>query len=110
MLKKNKRTFPVEIRSNQIEVNGKIGRLVLATDITDHARYIQNIENQNKKLRHIAWIQSHKVRAPLARVMSLSDLLSRDHDESDKAAILKYLMLSADELNTIITMIIKQAE
>jgi len=109
-LKKSKKAFPVEIRSNPIEVNGKIGRLVLATDITERTRYVNNIEEQNKRLKHIAWIQSHKVRAPLARVMSLSDLLSRKVSESDKEDILKYLIISTEELNEIITTIIKQAE
>jgi PAS domain S-box-containing protein len=109
-MKKNNQTFPVEIRSNPIEINGKVGRLVLATDITDRVRYISDIEDQNKRLKHIAWIQSHKVRAPLARVMSLSDLLSRQLPPADKEDILKYLIISTEELNEIVTTIIKQAE
>lgn len=109
-LKKNKDVFPVEVRSNPIEINGKTGRLVLATDITERSKYIKNIENQNKKLRDIAWIQSHKVRAPLARVMSLTDLLSRSQDAPDKDDIMKYLMISADELNEVICSVVKQAE
>lgn len=109
-VKKNSKVFPVEVRSNIIEVNGKLGRLVLATDITERTRYVNNIEEQNKRLKHIAWIQSHKVRAPLARVMSLSDLLSRQISETDKEDILKYLVISTQELNEIVTSIIKQAE
>lgn len=109
-VKKNKRAFPVEIRSNPIEVNGKVGRLVLATDITERTRYVNDIEEQNKRLKHIAWIQSHKVRAPLARVMSLTDLLSRELTEADKEDILRYLIISTNELNEIVTTIIKQAE
>jgi PAS domain S-box-containing protein len=109
-LKKNKRTFHVEVRSNPIEVNGRTGLLVLATDITDRVKYIQSIENQNNRLKHIAWIQSHKVRAPLARVMSLSGLMTSLKNEDEKEEILNYLKVSADELNEIITGIIKQAE
>jgi len=109
-VKQNNQAFPVEIRSNPIEINGKVGRLVLATDITERTRYVNDIEEQNKRLKHIAWIQSHKVRAPLARVMSLSDLLSRQLPASDKEDILKYLIISTEELNEIVTTIIKQAE
>lgn len=109
-MKKKGRIFPVEIRSNPIEVNGKVGRLVLATDITERTRYVNDIEEQNKRLKHIAWIQSHKVRAPLARVMSLTDLLSRQLSESERDDIVKYLIISADELNEIVISIIKQAE
>jgi len=109
-LKKNKKVFPVEIRSNPIQINGKTARLVLATDITDRTNYIRNIEEQNKRLHDIAWIQSHKVRAPLARVISLVDLLSRPAANLEQGEILKYLSISADELNQIVTSVIKQAE
>jgi len=109
-LKKNKKVFPVEIRSNPIQINGKTARLVLATDITDRTNYIRNIEEQNKRLHDIAWIQSHKVRAPLARVISLVDLLSRPAANLEQEEILQYLSVSADELNQIVTSIIKQAE
>ena len=109
-LKKNRKVFPVEIRSNPIQINGETARLVLATDITDRTNYIRNIEEQNKRLHDIAWIQSHKVRAPLARVISLVDLLSRPAANLEQEEILKYLSISADELNQIVTAVIKQAE
>lgn len=109
-MKKNKRSFHVEVRSNPIEVNGRTGLLVLATDITDRVKYINSIEEQNNRLKHIAWIQSHKVRAPLARVMSLSGLMKVQSNAEEKEEILNYLIVSADELNEIITGIIKQAE
>jgi len=108
--KKSKRTFHVEVRSNPIEVNGRTGLLVLASDITDRVKYINSIEEQNNRLKHIAWIQSHKVRAPLARVMSLSGLMTSLNNEEEKEEVLNYLIVSADELNEIITGIIKQAE
>ena len=109
-LKKNKKVFPVEIRSNPIQINGKTARLVMATDITDRTNYIRNIEEQNKRLHDIAWIQSHKVRAPLARVISLVDLLSRPAANLEQGEILRYLSISAGELNQIVTSLIKQAE
>lgn len=109
-LKKNNKQFHVEIRSNPIEVNGKLARLVLAIDITERMRYVNSIEEQNSRLKHIAWVQSHKVRAPLARVMSLSSLLVRIHDDEAREEINRYLIISADELNEVITGIIKKAE
>lgn len=109
-LKKNKKTFHVEIRSNPIEINGIMARLVLATDVTERMRYVSSIEDQNTKLKHIAWVQSHKVRAPLARVMSLSSLLERIQEQETREEIVKYLIISADELNEVITTIIKEAE
>lgn len=83
---------------------------MLATDITERVKYVTSIEAQNNRLKHIAWIQSHKVRAPLARVMSLSSLIAGMQDGEERSEILDYLIVSADELNEIIVDIIKQAE
>lgn len=109
-MKKNKKTFPVAISSNEIAINGRTGRLVLAMDITERVKYINSIEEQNNRIKHIAWIQSHKVRAPLARVMSLSSLLAVATEGEERKEIIHYLTLSANELNEVITSIIKQAE
>lgn len=71
-------------------------------DITDSRKYLMAIEAQNRKFREIAWIQSHLVRAPLARVMGLVDLLSH-HTTGDEAdLLLKHLSSSAKELDAII--------
>lgn len=48
-----------------------IGAAAYSQDITDTPSKIQTIENQNNPLREIAWIRSHVVRAPLARLMGL---------------------------------------
>lgn len=45
-------------------------------DITDCVNYIEAIEKQNQRLREIAFTQSHHVRAPLARIIGLSKLVS----------------------------------
>jgi len=80
-------------------------------DITDNVNYIEAIEKQNQRLREIAFTQSHHVRAPLARIIGLSKLLS-DNDEKEeiKKEYLQYLVSSADELDTVIKDIVKKAE
>ena len=47
-------------------------------DVTAKNNYIQSIQNQNERLKEIAWIQSHEVRAPLARLLGLLDYLEKD--------------------------------
>lgn len=80
-------------------------------DITDKTNYIKAIEDQNKRLREISWIQSHLVRAPLSRIMGLTSLLStNDSDESTMNELLPYLEGSAKELDDIIRDIIKKTE
>lgn len=108
--KKDKTLFPVEIRSNPVRMKGSQGKLVLASDITDRAQYIQSIEDHNKRLRDIAWIQSHHVRAPLARIMSLIYLLKTTKERAEHEELISYLETSADELNTVITKVIRHTE
>ena len=48
-------------------------------------------------------MQSHVVRAPVARIMGLIELISSDHSkEEDKAQLLQYVDLSAKQLDGII--------
>lgn len=47
-------------------------------DFTNEIIQILSIQQKNKRLREIAWTQSHIVRAPVARIMGLIDLLRND--------------------------------
>lgn len=80
-------------------------------DITDRVNYIAAVEEQNQRLREIAWLQAHEVRAPLACIMGLSKiLLDNTENESSRKESLQHLIYSADELDSIIKEIIKKAE
>lgn len=80
-------------------------------DITDRILYTKKIELQNSKLRQIAWIQSHMVRAPLARIMGLVELLElEDFQQQDRPEFLKALKSSALELDQIIREIVEKAQ
>jgi len=43
-------------------------------DITSQREHVEQIETQNDKLREIAWIQSHKMRVPVANILGLVEL------------------------------------
>ncbi|MBW3468653.1 response regulator [Arthrospiribacter ruber] len=102
-LKKDGTPITVEIHSNLIEFEGKKARLIIANDITLKIRYLNAIEQQNAKLREIAWIQSHVVRAPLARMMGLIDLIKSNKDNaSENGEFLDYVIASAQEVDKII--------
>ena len=105
--KKNGEKIQVEIQSNNIQYKGKIGKVVVARDITERLNYIQAIEEQNAKLREISWMQSHVIRAPLARIMGLASLIRDTPDEMNK--LIEYLLLSADELDEVIMNITDKA-
>jgi YesN/AraC family two-component response regulator len=71
--------------------------------ISSLENYIKAIEAQNEKLREISWVQSHVVRAPLARMMGLIDLLKNTKtDDEEKQMMMEYLLLSANELDKVI--------
>ncbi len=72
----------VEITASILRYNHKPAIQIIATDITERVKYMRAMEAQNKILKDIAWTQSHVVRAPLATMMGLINLLELD-DFSD---------------------------
>lgn len=83
----------------------------MANDITERKRHLEAIQKQNEKLRDIAWIQSHVVRAPLARIMGLVDILSFDSlSEEERQEMLQHIITSAQELDGVIKDIVGKAE
>jgi hypothetical protein len=85
---------------------------VIATDISERTRYIHAINEQNEKLREIAWTQSHIVRAPLARMIGLINLLHNPSLPEDVSpdGILNFILASAHELDGIIKEIVRKTE
>ncbi|MCY1520464.1 hypothetical protein D9M68_552420 [compost metagenome] len=77
-------------------------------DITAQTNHIKQIEDQNRQLNEISWMQSHLVRAPLCNVMSLSELL--DFETENNREIVEKLLVSARELDQIIKTILKKAD
>jgi FixJ family two-component response regulator len=72
---------------------------------------IAAIEKQNEVLKEIAWIQSHKVRAPLARMMGIIELIKNKKDDLVlNENLLGHFMQSADELDSIIREIVAKSE
>ena len=104
----------VEVRANLIELDGKSVVLNIYRDITDRIRFLEALVSQNKTLREIAWIQSHVVRAPLARLMAIIHLLQDDGDSSQKDPelenFLNMIIDSAFELDRIIRDISQKTE
>jgi len=79
------------------------GLAVYFRDITEEKDQLLRIESQNKVLRDIAWIQSHKVRGPVANILGLAQLFNYNNpaDPINKE-ILDGLRVSTNELDDII--------
>lgn len=92
--------------------NGKPKRIIASIqDITERNNYIQAIESHNERLQEIAWIQSHEVRAPLARIMGLADLIKNHMKKTENIdQLLENMLTSAEELDLIIRRIASKTE
>ncbi|MGY3212745.1 PAS domain S-box protein [Mucilaginibacter sp. HD30] len=83
--------------------------IAIERDITERMNYLTAIEAQNKQLREIAWSQSHIVRAPLARIIGLTDMAMEPENQESLPQVLSYLKVSAEELDAVIHEIIGKA-
>jgi two-component system response regulator len=80
-------------------------------DITKQKEQTKSLETQNLKLMEIAWVQSHEVRAPVARIMGLTQLLKNYPEQKlDLPEALSQLLSSANELDEIIRKIVRKTE
>lgn len=90
---------------------GKPMRIIGAMqDITEVQNYIKTIEEHNARLKDIAWTQSHVVRAPLARIMGIIDLIKNYPNIDEREELLDHIINSATELDDIIRKISNKTE
>ena len=95
----------MEVKANVFELEGKKAVLNIYRDITDRIKFIEAILKQNRAFKEIAWIQSHVVRAPLARMMGVIHLINDMELENKDEELVKFLKMildSAFELDQII--------
>lgn len=90
---------------------GKPERMIGALkDISERVNYMTDLTGYNKRFGEISWMQSHVVRAPLARIMGLSELLRYNEGEITHQELLTHLTDSANELDEIIRNILRQTQ
>lgn len=78
-------------------------------DITSKVRHVNAIEEQNLRLKEISWIQSHKIRSPVAQILGLVSLISeKDLNMEDAKQMISYLKSSSEELDNVIQEILKK--
>lgn len=73
--------------------------------------YVRQIESQNAKLRNIAWTQSHVVRAPLARILSIMNLIEENYgNKEDLLFWLEHLRTSTNEMDEVVRKIVSESQ
>ncbi len=110
--KKNGDVFPVEIVSHGLpEKNGRITRLVMATDIServiaaDHMKIAREKAEASDKLKTTFLNNiSHEVRTPLNGILGFAEIISQpDLSEEEKKESVAMLFESSDRLLNTIT-------
>ncbi len=81
-----------------------------ARDMTEHRKHLLKIEEQNTALREIAFIESHKVRGPLATILGLEQLFNYD-DTSDpiNKEVIDGITKVSHELDLIIREVVRRS-
>ena len=109
--KSNGNEIFVELSINAIHFKGLQATIVQASDVTEKLRHMTAIEIQNDRLRDIAWTQSHIVRAPVARLIGLIDLIKTGGlNEQEKEMYLGHVVSSAEEVDVIIKDIVDKSQ
>lgn len=93
------------IRNQQHEPERLIG---INHDVTDQLKSQHKIEEQNERLRKIAWMQSHEIRKPLANIIGLLHLYDISKMDAQLTQVMQYLKVSANELDDLIKRIIQR--
>lgn len=113
LLKVDGKYAQVEARSYLMtDEKGKVSKVIGALqDITRINQHLEAISKQNERLREIAWMQSHVIRAPLSRLMSLVMLLELEGTEGelDKKNIHQLIQQSARELDQVLQDIVSKS-
>ena len=94
----------VEVFCSKITIENRELVHEIIQDVTDRTKYFEALVKQNEALKQIAWIQSHVVRAPLAKIMGLVQLLQDTKDDDDVSFdfILDAILTASKELDKVI--------
>ena len=62
----------------------------------------REIEDKNKKMNKYAFMNAHKLRAPIASILGLINLFGKEITEDDKKAMVRMLKESAQKLDNVV--------
>lgn len=97
----------MDVKAAFVHIQGQNIVMKIARDISNLKAHQKAIQEQNERLKEIAWAQSHLVRAPLAKIMGATELISSSNLSLDTEAteLLQALQLSTKELDDVIRQI-----
>jgi len=96
--------YPIRNANGAVSSIGCFGK-----DITDRKEKEMKIKEQNEQLREIAWIESHKLRAPLANMMAIIELLNLQPSDIEYRELREKLSYSCYELDSLIREVVNKS-
>lgn len=97
----------IYVREFSSNLNNRL--IVQSNDVSEMLEHIETIEIQNEKLKKIAWTQSHVVRAPIARILGVINLIDEQPESFEELSFwLKQLKISTHEMDTIVKKIVNE--
>jgi len=103
--------FQISVFKVLTDSNKLIGLAYNIIDITQNKKDQERILEQNKKLKEIAWQQSHEVRSPVVNLLGITELLSNTKDNltiEDKEILFNAINSEIKRLDFIIKSITKK--
>jgi PAS domain S-box-containing protein len=85
------------------------GIAVYFTDITERKEIEAEILTQNEQLKKVSWLNSHKIRKPVASLLSLTELLDGGVDQREREQIISRIQKCTWELEETIRQINEEA-
>lgn len=105
---KNEKEISVELIITSAKIEDEDMLIFFVRDISAIKMQLNEIKQKNKKLKEISWLQSHVIRAPLAKVMGLVSLLEEEVAASltlEQFEIFQLIQKSSNELDDVIKQI-----
>ena len=105
---KNGNEIVVELIIIPAKIEDEDMLIFFVRDISAIKMQLNEIKQKNKKLKEISWLQSHVIRAPLAKVMGLVSLLEEEVAASltlEQFEIIQLIQKSSNELDDVIKQI-----
>ena len=105
---KNKDPYWNRMVITPIFKNGEINSYIAVQfDVTQEVRNSIHIQQQNEKLREIAYISAHKLRGPVSSILGLAQVLELEPESQEThQKIIEYIMESSERLDKEIYKII----
>ncbi|RZK80455.1 MAG: PAS domain S-box protein [Pedobacter sp.] len=85
------------------------GIITNSRDVTSYKESLCKINEQNLKLKDIAWTQSHEVRTFIARIISLVELLKQETLTPEQQELCQYISSSTNDLDKAVREIVNNA-